>query len=135
MDVIFRRVLSVKISKEFTDILRDRNPEDLLAFYAEEGLFDEALQLVNEEDLIRENERLDFFRKHRKRYPGETEAYLVKRIEENLAHTGKQYYANIAESLDLFHRVNPLRTRHIALEIQGNFKRRSNLMHAIKEFL
>ena len=127
--------LSVKISKEFTDILRDRNPEDLLAFYTEEGLFDEALQLVNEEDMIRENERFDFFRKHRKRYPIETEAYLVKRIEENLAHTGKQYYANIAESLDLFNRVNPLRTRLIALEIQGNFKRRSNLMHASKEFL
>ena len=135
LQLIFREICNIKISKEFTDILRDRNPEDLLAFYAEEGLFDEALQLVNEEDLIMENERFDFFRKHRKRYPVETEAYLVKRIEENLAHTGKQYYANIAESLDLFNRVNPLRTRLIALEIQGNFKRRSNLMHAIKEFL
>jgi hypothetical protein len=127
--------LKVKISKEFTDILKDRHPEELLAFYEKEGLFDEALQLVNEVDLIMDNERFDFYRKHRKRYPVETEAYLVRRIEENLSHTGKRYYANIAESLDLFNRVNPLRTRRIALEIQSNFKRRTNLMHAIKEFL
>ena len=127
--------LKVNISKELTDILRDRNPGDLLTFFEKEGLFDEALQLVNEEGLITDNERFDFYRKHWKRYPVEIEAYLVKRIEENLAHTGKHYYANIAESLDLFNRVNPLRTRHIALEIQSNFKRRSNLMHAIKEFL
>jgi hypothetical protein len=127
--------LNVPISKEITDILRDRNPEDLLAFYEESGLYDEALKLANQEDLITDNKLFDFYRKHRKRYSVETEAYLVKRIEQNLAHTGKQYYAKIAESLDLFKRVNPKRTKRIAQEIHSNFKRRSNLMIEIKEFL
>jgi hypothetical protein len=127
--------LNVPISKEITDILRDRNPKDLLAFYEESGFYDDALKLANQEDLIADDIRFDFYRKHRKRFSAETEEYLVKRIELNLANTGKQYYAKIGESLDLFKRVNPERTSRIAQEIQSNFKRRSNLMMEIKEFL
>jgi hypothetical protein len=127
--------LNVPITKEITDILKDRNPEDLLAFYEESGLYDDALELANQDDLITDNTRFDFYRKHRKRYSAETEEYLIKRIEKNLVHTGKQYYARIGESLDLFKRVNPEQTSRLAKEIQSNFKRRSNLMIEIKEFL
>jgi hypothetical protein len=121
------------VDAESESIVRNDSPEDLLGFFEQEKRMEEALQLVLEADLLHESTRFAFYRKHRKRFPEQSEAFLVERIEKNLPHTGKSYYKTIAESLDLLKRVNPRRCAQIAGEIRTNFKRRTNLMQVIKE--
>ena len=60
--------------------------------------------------------------------------FLKKKIEEDLACTGKKYYERIAESLDLMKRINPGRSQRIADEIHANFKKRSSLIQIIQGF-
>ncbi len=122
------------VDQEGEIVVRDRAPEALLTFYEKENRLEDALLLVNELSEFRDSTRFAFFRKHGKLFPKETEAYLVTRIEENLNHTGDRYYTHIAESLDLFRRINPERSSRIAEEIRTNFKRRRNLMEMIQTF-
>ncbi len=122
------------VDKTAEALIRERSPTDLLSFYEKEKRLEDALILVNELSSFHDSSRFSFFRKHGKLFPKDTEAYLVSRIEQNLNQTGDRYYSRIAESLDLFRRINPGRTKRIAEEIRTNFKRRRNLMQMIRGF-
>lgn len=119
------------VGKKCEEIVKQKNPEELLTFYEEENRMKDALALVHEPDLFYDEMVFAFFKKNRKHFPAETEGFLRDRIEEDLNHTGKKHYERIAESLDLMTRVNPERSRRIAEEIRSSFKRRTNLIQII----
>jgi hypothetical protein len=133
---LLRKIKSLKgsVGKKCEEIVKQRNPEELLTFYEEENRMKDALALVHESDLFYDEVVFAFFKKNRKHFPAETEDFLRDRIEEDLNHTGKKYYERIAESLDLMKRVNPERSRRIAEEIRFNFKRRTNLIQIIHRY-
>jgi len=122
------------VGSKCEEIVKQRNPEDLLTFYEKSNRMKEALALALEPGLFYGDVTFDFFRKNHKHFPEETETFLKARIEENLKHTGKNHYDVIAESLDLMKRVNPMRSRRIAEEIRVNFKRRSGLINIIRGY-
>lgn len=116
------------------EIVKQRNPEDLLTFYEKENRMKDALAVVREPGLFYEDVVFEFFKKNHKHFPAETESFLKGRIEENLKQTSKNHYERIAESLDLMKRINPGRSKRIAEEIRANLKRRSNLIQIIRGF-
>jgi len=134
--VILRKIKALKgtVGSECEEIFKQRNPEDLLSFYEEEGRMKDALELIREPELFYDDVIFEFYGKNHKRFPEETETFLKRRIEEDLAHTGKKHYERIAESLDLMKRINPGRSQRIADEIRANFKKRSSLIQIIRGF-
>jgi hypothetical protein len=125
------KTLKGTVGKRCEEIVKQRNPEELLTFYEEETRMSDALALVQEPDLFYDEVAFEFFKKNRKHFPAEAEKFLKDRIEEDLNHTGKTHYVRIAESLDLMKRINPERSRRIAEEIRANFKRRTSLIQII----
>ncbi len=134
--VILRKIKALKgtVGSSCEAIARHKNPEDLLTFYEEENRMHDALELIREPKLFHDDVIFGFYRKNHKRFPEEAETFLKRRIEEDLAYTGKKHYERIAESLDLMKRINPVRSQRIADEIRANFKKRSNLMQIIRGF-
>ncbi|MFH0758498.1 MAG: hypothetical protein V2B15_14515 [Bacteroidota bacterium] len=116
------------------EIVKQWQASELLAFYEEENRLENALALVQEPEVIYDRDILAFFKKYRNEFPLETVEFLLNRIYEKLQHTGKHYYDEIAESLDLLKRVNPDRAGRIADEIRLKYKRRSNLMSRIRGY-
>lgn len=134
-DILHRiKTLEGSVSMGCEEIVREKNPEDLLMFYEEEGRLKDALALVLDQKQFFDTTTLSFFKRNRNHFPAETEAFLQNRIEENLVHTGKKHYVLIAESLDLMSQVNPALTRQIADEIKANYKRRTNLMQLVRMY-
>lgn len=133
---VLQKIKSLKgsVGSGCEEIIKQKNPEDLLTFYEKENRMKEALDLVRDPGLFYEEVAFGFFKKNHKHFPAETEAFLKGRIEENLKQTGKNNYERIAESLDLMRRVNPGRSERIAAEIRANFKRRTSLIQIIRGF-
>lgn len=133
---VLRKIKSLKgkVSVVCEEIVRQRNPEDLLNFYEKENRMKDALGLVLEPGLLYDGVIFEFFKKNHKHFPVEVESFLKGRIEEDLRHTGKNHYERIAESLDLMKRINSGRSRRIAEEIRANFNKRRNLIEIIRGF-
>ena len=133
---ILRKIKALKgtVGSNCEAIAKHKNPEDLLTFYEEEDRMKDALDLIREPKLFYDDVIFEFYRKNHKRFPEEAETFLKRRIEEDLAYTGKKYYERIAESLDLMKRINPGRSQRIADEIRANFKKRSSLIQIIRGF-
>jgi len=133
---ILRKIKALKgtLGSNCEAIAKQKNPENLLSFYEEEDRMKDALDLIREPKLFYDDVIFEFYRKNHKRFPEEAETFLKRRIEEDLAYTGKKYYERIAESLNLMKRINPGRSQRIADEIRANFKRRSNLIQIIRGF-
>jgi len=128
------KYLTGAVSPRCENIVREWQPEELLSYLEKEDRMKDALDLVQEPEVLYDEIKFAFFKKNRKIFPVECEAYLKDRIEQNLNHTGKSFYTKVAESLDLMNRVNPERTKLIAEEIRANFKRRTNLMSMIRRY-
>jgi hypothetical protein len=122
------------VGERYEEIVKQRNPEELLIFYEEENRLKDALALVQEPQLFYDEVAFLFFKKNRKHFPAETESFLRDRIGENLKHAGKNHYERIAESLNLMKQVNSGRARRIAEEIRANFNRRRNLIEIIRGY-
>ncbi|MDX9806740.1 MAG: SWIM zinc finger family protein [bacterium] len=133
---ILRKIKALKgtVGSNCEAIVKHKNPEDLLTFYEEEDRMKDALDMIREPKLFYDNVIFGFYRRNNKRFPEEAEAFLKRRIEEDLANTGKKHYERIAESLDLMKRINPRRSQRIADEIRANFKKRSSLIQIIRRF-
>jgi len=133
---ILRKIKSLKgtLGSNCEAIAKYKNPEDLLTFYEEEGRMKDAFDLIREPRLFYDDVTFEFYRKNHKRFPEEAETFLKRRIEEDLANTGKKHYERIAESLDLMKRINPGRSQRIADEIRANFKKQSSLIQIIRGF-
>jgi hypothetical protein len=128
------KTLKGTVGERCEEIVKQRNPEELLTFYEEENRLKDALALVQEPDLFYDDVTFAFFKKNRNHFPAETESFLRERIEENLKHTGKNHYERIAESLALMKQINSGRARRIAEEIRANFNRRRNLIEIIRGY-
>jgi len=133
---ILKKIKALKgtVGSKCEEIIKQRNPEDLLTFYEEGNRMKDALELIREPKLFYDDVIFEFFRKNHKQYPEEAELFLKRRIEEDLEYTNKNHYERIAESLDLMKRINPGRSGRIAQEIRVNFKKRSNLIKIIRGF-
>jgi hypothetical protein len=133
---ILRKIKTMKgtLGSNCETIAKHKNPEDLLTFYEEEDRMKDALDLIREPKLFYDDVIFEFYRKNHRRFTEETETFLKRRIEEDLAYTGKKHYERIAESLDLMKRINPGRSQRIADEIRANFKKRSSLLQIIRGF-
>jgi hypothetical protein len=128
------KTLKGTVSDRCEEMVKQRNPEELLTFYEEENRMKDALALVQEPDLFHDEVVFEFFKKNRKHFPAETESFLKDRIEKDLNHTGKNHYERIVESLDLMKRINSEQSRRIAKEIRANFNRRRNLIEIIRGY-
>ena len=133
---LLKKIKSLKgtVGEKIEEIVKQRNPQELLSFYEEENRLKDAFGLVQEKLIYDDWEVFSFYKKNGKQFPKEAELFLINRIEKDLNHTGRSYYDRIAESLDLMSRINPIRSRRIADQIRADFKRRKSLLAIIREY-
>ena len=120
--------------KEYENILKSKNPIELLAFYEKEKRFQNALSLIKEIEGIWEPTLFDFFKRNKKSIPSEAEQYFMSRIDENLRNTGNSYYERIAETIRQVKYINPSLATELVANIRINYKRRTNLIAMLKRF-
>lgn len=120
--------------KEYENILKSKNPGELLAFYEKEKRFQDALSLIKEAEGIWEPTLFEFFRRNKKSIPSEAEQYFLSRIDDNLRDTGNSYYERISETINQVKQINSSLAAELVADIRLNYKRRTNLMAMLKRF-
>ena len=118
---------------EYENILRHKNPDQLLCFYESENRLEDALALISKESFW-DPELFRFFKKNKKSIPEEAAEYFVKRIQENLAGTGDKYYEKIAESIGQLKQVKRDKADKLLNVIRSQYKRRRKLMDMLERY-
>ena len=111
-------------------VLRKRNPHDLLSYYEGENRLQEALGLIKN-NLFYDDMVFQFYKKHKKQFKEEADAYFLKRIDENLENAGNSNYARIAESISQLRQINQRVANELLTDIRINYKRRKNLIQML----
>ncbi len=117
----------------FEQVLKKRNPHDLLSYYEGENRLQEALSLIKN-NLFYDDMVFQFYKKHKKLFKKEAEAYFLKRIDENLENAGNSNYARIAETISQLRQINQEVANELLTDIRINYKRRKNLIQMLNRF-
>ena len=117
----------------FEQVLKKRNPYDLLSYYEDENRLQDALDLIKG-NMFYDDMVFQFYKKYKKQFKEEAEVYFLKRIEENLENTGNSYYARIAETISQLRQINQGVANKLLTNIRTNYKRRKNLIQMLSRF-
>ncbi len=117
----------------FEQVLKKRNPSDLLSFYEDENRLLDALSLIKE-NLFYDSMLFQFYKKYKKQFKEDAEAYFLKRIESNLVDAGNSNYARVAETISQIKQINKVLTSQLLADIRLNYKRRRNLIQMLSRF-
>lgn len=112
----------------FEELLQTKSALELLEYLEEENRLKEALQIVMDNDMMLEDRKYSFFKQHNSSFPEQAKTYFVKRINDNLKHTGNEYYGKIANTLKSLQAIDHSQAIEIKEMIKSNYKRRTNLM-------
>ncbi len=116
----------------FENIVKKKDAYKYLEYLEKHQRFREAVQFMGESDELWDDVKYRFFIKNFEQCPEEAETYFVKRIEQELPHTGDRHYYAIADSLKALKKIDRNKAIFIAQDIRNEYKRRRNLMEAIK---
>ncbi len=117
----------------FEQVLRKRNSHDLLSYYEGDNRLQDALDLIKD-NLFYDNMVFQFYKKHKKQFKEEAEAYFLKRIDENLENAGNSNYARIAETISQLRQINQGGANELLTDIRINYKRRKSLIQMLNRF-
>jgi hypothetical protein len=114
-------------------ILKSNNPTGYFSYLQTIGRLDEALLMTKEGNNLFERDVFGFFKKHKKVFPHESEAYFMKTIDKNLQEASQENYFRIGEALSHLKVVNLKKALQVKQEIILNYKRRRNLMEVLNK--
>ncbi len=117
---------------QFEIILMDKAPGEMLTYLEKCERLTEALNLVQTNNSIWDNDRNHFFRKYKKQFPEEAQSFFTEELNSNLEYTGDSYYYAIADAIKQLKSINPGLTREFLEDIRHNYKRRRNLMKILE---
>ncbi len=126
-------ITDIKV-KACENILKNKNPYDLLSYFEKEKRFKEAFDLISETNQFRDEIIFTFFRRNKKVLTSEAEQYFLKRIKTNLPYTGDNHYTKIAETIGQLKQINNKLSKEIVTGIRMNYKRRTKLMGMLRRF-
>jgi len=133
---ILSKLKSLGISdfKPLENILKAKNPYELLSFFEKENRLNEALELISNPNMFADERIFSFFKKNKKILTSEAEQYFIKRIDVNLSEAGEIYYSIIADSIGQLVQINKNLSDKIVEDIRKNYKRRTKLMSMLRGF-
>ncbi|MCW3789396.1 SWIM zinc finger family protein [Plebeiibacterium sediminum] len=117
----------------FEQVLKKRNAYDLLSYYEDENRLQDALDLIKN-NLFYDDMVFQFYKKYKKQFKEEAQAYFLKRLEENLENAGNSNYARIAETISQLRQINQSMANKLLTDIRINYKRRRNLIQMLSRF-
>lgn len=117
----------------FEQVLKKRNPYDLLSYYEDEDRLQDALDLIKN-NLFYDDMVFQFYKKHKKQFKVEAETYFLNRIDTNLENAGNSNYARIAESISQLRQINQGVANKLLTDIRTSYKRRKNLIQMLSRF-
>jgi len=120
--------------KTFEDILKDKNPHDLLSYFEKEKRLDDAVDLISNSDEFYDETIFYFYKRNKKNLTSEAEQYFLNRIDANLTSAGDSYYSKIAETISQLKQINFKLSQEIVADIRMNYKRRTKLMSILQRF-
>jgi hypothetical protein len=116
----------------FEELIKEKDSQIYLEYLEKYKRISEAVQLVSESKWFWDETKHRFFIKYWIECPNEAESYFVKRIQTELDYTGNRHYYVIADSLSALKKIDTDKAVIIAQHIRIEYKRRTNLMEAIK---
>jgi hypothetical protein len=116
----------------FEGIIKEKDAYKYLEYLEKHRRIREAVQFVERSDRLWDDAKYRFFIKYLNEFPKEAELYFTRRIDHELPHTGDRHYYAIADSLRALKRIDRDKAIAIAQQIRNEYKRRRNLMEAIK---
>ncbi len=109
-------------------ILEQKAAGELLKYMEISDRLSDALALIKRSKSIWNTQMFDFFKKHKKIFPSDSEKYFAHEINKNLENTGDNYYHAIADSIQQLKQINQSLADDYLKDIRFNYKRRRNLI-------
>jgi hypothetical protein len=125
--------MNIREYSEISDILKNKNPEEYLAYLEKENLFAEAVDFIKS-GRISEYVVFGFYKRNKKYVTRDAENFFVERINKELPFTGESHYIKIAEALDQISGINSKMAADISVELHTKYKRRTSLIKMISRF-
>ena len=116
----------------FENIIRKKDAHKYLEYLEKHHRIKEAVQFVEQSNRLWDDAKYRFFIKYLNDFPKEAESYFTRRIDHELPYTGDSHYYAIADSLRALKKIDRDKAIAIAQQIRNEYKRRRNLMEAIK---
>lgn len=128
------KALGITDIKSFEDVLKEKNPYELLGLFEKEKRLKDALHLISDTDIFYDETIFSFFKRNKKLLRSEAEQYFLDRIDKNLVYTGDSYYSRISETIGQIKQINNKLSKELVADIRVNYKRRTKLMGMLRRF-
>jgi hypothetical protein len=116
----------------FESILLEASHTSYFKFLTNDNRIEEAYQLIQSSNKIRDSLVFEFYKKYGKKYPEAATTYFIACINRELPHTGNRPYEAIVSYLKIMRKFNPVKVNEVLLMLRTEYKRRRNLMNLLE---
>ena len=119
--------------KAFEKIMERNRVHEYLEYLESHKRIPEAVKLIKKSNHLAEETKFRFFLNHKSMCLEDASSYFTARIEKELIYTGNHHYYAIADTLRALKQIDRKEAINLAQSIRMEYRRRRNLVEAIRD--